>query len=373
MRAQFRSKWTGLEAHPATATHSRVHEQLLREIRQRFPYRGAEVIRRDLRQQFDFHVPRELIAKLLKITEPTAVRVRRHGRLIRRRFWYAGVNNVRPQDQHDKGLWLHISLDPFTGWIDWLKIWWTNRNPRLIARYYLDCCRKLGAVPLITQSNPGSKNFAVANAQTMIRHRLNPALDRTLQHHWMRKHQNINIKPEIMWYVFCRDFAPGFEIILEEGITTGIYDVHNTMLNLMHEFVTGIIVLSARTKTRLFLTAFLQSFVQNLMNTIHSTSRHIQTHSCSSILLTFLKLPVPTSLRITREANDDLTVPPSRGVVEPGDEDIPLLPNLREIHPHANKLGDVNAIASHFLKARSNDYASIWMPRLAASGGRGEQ
>ncbi|OJA09851.1 hypothetical protein AZE42_12783 [Rhizopogon vesiculosus] len=68
------------------------------------------------------------------------------------------------------------------------------------------------AIPLITQSDPGSENFAVANAQTMIHHRLDPALDGTLQHHWM-------------------DFTPGFETILEEGITTGIYDVHNTLQN----------------------------------------------------------------------------------------------------------------------------------------------
>ncbi|KAG2121119.1 hypothetical protein DEU56DRAFT_873841 [Suillus clintonianus] len=208
-------------------------EQHVREIRQRFPHRGAEAIRRDLRQQFSFHVPRELIAKLLKITEPTAVKARRRGRLKRRRFWCAGVNDVWPQDQHDKwlrfGLWLHISLDPFTGWINWLKIWWTNKNPRLIARYYLDCCRKLGAVPLITQSDPGSENFAVANAQTMIRHRLDPALNGTLQHRWMRKHQNI--KPEIMWSVLRRDFAPGFENILDEGVTRGLYDINNTLQN----------------------------------------------------------------------------------------------------------------------------------------------
>ncbi|OAX30507.1 hypothetical protein K503DRAFT_870985 [Rhizopogon vinicolor AM-OR11-026] len=57
-----------------------------------------EAIRQDLRQQFDSHVPRELVAKLLKITEPTAMRARCHGRLRRRRFWCVGVNDVRPQD-----------------------------------------------------------------------------------------------------------------------------------------------------------------------------------------------------------------------------------------------------------------------------------
>jgi hypothetical protein len=139
---------------------------------------------------------------------------------------------------------LHISLDPFAGWINWLKVWWTNKNPRRIAWYYLDCCRKLGgmlsllshpsdfdyalfwilAVPFIIQSDPGSENFVVANVQTMICHRLDPELNGTLQHCWMQKHQNI--KPEIMWSVFRRDFTPGFENMLDEGVVKGLCILH---------------------------------------------------------------------------------------------------------------------------------------------------
>ncbi|KAK7041035.1 hypothetical protein R3P38DRAFT_2512453 [Favolaschia claudopus] len=51
-------------------------------------------------------------------------------------------------DQHDKwkrfGLWLHVGLDPLPGRLAWLKIWWTNRNPRLITSYYIEACRQLG-------------------------------------------------------------------------------------------------------------------------------------------------------------------------------------------------------------------------------------
>ncbi|KAG1838531.1 hypothetical protein DFJ58DRAFT_733787 [Suillus subalutaceus] len=83
------------------------------------------------------------------------------------------------------------------------------------------------AVPLITQSDPGSENFSVANAQTMMCHRLDPNLNGTLQHRWMEKHQNI--KPEILWSVLCKDLAPGFENILEEGVVKGLYDIHNTL------------------------------------------------------------------------------------------------------------------------------------------------
>ena len=91
---------------------------------------------------------RELIGRLLNIVEPEQV-VERHQRGFKwKRFWAAGVNDVWPQDQHGKwgrfGLWLHAGLEAFSGKINWLKIWWTNRNPRLITKYYIDTCRRIG-------------------------------------------------------------------------------------------------------------------------------------------------------------------------------------------------------------------------------------
>jgi len=91
---------------------------------------------------------RVLIAGLLKTVEPNEVEQWKHRKLKRRRFWAAGVNDVWPQDQHDKwgrfGLWMHAGLEAFCGEFNWIRIWWTNKNPRLIARYYLDTCRKIG-------------------------------------------------------------------------------------------------------------------------------------------------------------------------------------------------------------------------------------
>jgi hypothetical protein len=57
-------------------------------------------------------------------------------------------------NQHDKwgqfGLWLHAGLEAFSGEINWLKIWWTNKNPRLVGRYYIDTCRQIGGRSLYT-------------------------------------------------------------------------------------------------------------------------------------------------------------------------------------------------------------------------------
>ena len=85
--------------------------------------------------------------RYLHETEPNAVMARRRRRFKRRRFFAAGVNDIWAMDQHDKwgprfGLWLHNSIDPFISVNNWLKVWWTNKNPRLIAKYFLDYVRK---------------------------------------------------------------------------------------------------------------------------------------------------------------------------------------------------------------------------------------
>ncbi|KAJ3014139.1 hypothetical protein NUW54_g1383 [Trametes sanguinea] len=82
------------------------------------------------------------------------------------------------------------------GEIKWLNIWWNNSNPRLITSYYLQAVRRLGAIPLVTQSDPGMENYGITNAHTYMRHVLDSTLSDTLQHRWMRKH--MNIKPEIL-------------------------------------------------------------------------------------------------------------------------------------------------------------------------------
>ena len=92
-----------------------------------------------------------MISAHLKETEPEAVKGRRHCRFQRQQFYAAGVNEIWAQDQHDKwgpkfGLWLHNSIDPFTGFNNWLKVWWTNKNPRLIVSYYIEAVRKDGGM-----------------------------------------------------------------------------------------------------------------------------------------------------------------------------------------------------------------------------------
>ena len=85
----------------------------------------------------------------------------------------------------------------------------------------------MAGIPVITQSNPSTENYGVANAQTVMCHRLDPSLASTLQHHFGPRHNNILL--EIKWSVFCLVFPPGFEDILEQGVQSGWYDVNDAL------------------------------------------------------------------------------------------------------------------------------------------------
>jgi len=191
---------------------------------------------------------RALVVIYFHVFEPKLVSERKVGRLKRRRFWAAGINDILAVDQHDKwkqfGLALHTGIDPFAGVIHWIKVWWTNSNPKLILSYYLAVVQKTGCtldififlalgtfilfqftdMPLITQSDPGSENYGIANGHITLHHWHDPNLTGTIQHCWMQAKKNV--KPEITWSQLRCCFTPGFENLLEIGTTNGWYDMN---------------------------------------------------------------------------------------------------------------------------------------------------
>ena len=86
------------------------------------------------------------------MTDPVGVAARRAGRIRRRVFYAAGVNHIWAFDQHDKwqrfGLRLHLGIEPFAGFLLWLIVWWTNSNPKLVAREYFRAAREYGGMYL---------------------------------------------------------------------------------------------------------------------------------------------------------------------------------------------------------------------------------
>ncbi|KAI9459395.1 hypothetical protein BJY52DRAFT_1223027 [Lactarius psammicola] len=72
--------------------------------------------------------------------------------------------------------------------------------------------RSIGGIPLITQSDPGTET-----------------IDGSSKHG--------NIKPEIHWSVFRRDWAVGFQALLDEWVDSGYYDIRDPLECLVFRFV----------------------------------------------------------------------------------------------------------------------------------------
>jgi len=141
-------------------------------LRKRFPTAGAAGMWDHLRQKAKIWVPRcalvlvllclltdnsqrKLIMDYNKVTDPIGVAARRAGRIRRHVFYAAGVNHIWAFDQHDKwqhfGLKLHLGIEPFTGFLLWIIVWWTNSNPKLVGWEYFRAARKYGGkCPLIS-------------------------------------------------------------------------------------------------------------------------------------------------------------------------------------------------------------------------------
>ncbi|KZT57565.1 hypothetical protein CALCODRAFT_433971, partial [Calocera cornea HHB12733] len=208
-----------------------VHPHIV-ELRRSYPQAGIKRTR-DWLSQKQIFVSEHLIREYYRRYLPEEILKRKGKRLKRKKFWTPGVFAVVAVDQHDKwqeyGLYLHIGMEVFSGAILWLKAWWTNKNPRLICSYYLESCRSHGGVPLLTQSDPGSENNGIANAQSTIRQHLDPSLVGTLQHQWMRGHTNV--KPEIRWSQLRREFTAQYENLFAAGVINQWYDKHVCLEN----------------------------------------------------------------------------------------------------------------------------------------------
>ncbi|KAG2156878.1 uncharacterized protein EDB93DRAFT_1247067 [Suillus bovinus] len=172
------------------------------DLHEVYPNTGVREMVSLLFHEKDMSVSRNVVISYFAAYKADLVHQWKARRLQWRQFWAAGVNDLFTVNQHDKwlqfGLGLHTGIEPFSGRIMWIWVWHSNRNPQLVLTYYLNTIKKLGYIPMITQSNPGFENYGITNAHTMLHQMYNLSLHGTLQHWWM--HTKKNVMPEIAWY-----------------------------------------------------------------------------------------------------------------------------------------------------------------------------
>ena len=118
-------------------------------------------------------VKRARVMTLLKELDPHGVESRRKKRLRRRAFHAKGPNFVWHSDGHDKlkpfGFSVHGCIDVFSRRLLWLEVGPTNKNPEVIAKYYLDAVKQLRAVPKKIRSDDGTENSTIETLHTFLR------------------------------------------------------------------------------------------------------------------------------------------------------------------------------------------------------------
>ncbi|KAG6374562.1 hypothetical protein JVT61DRAFT_3911 [Boletus reticuloceps] len=190
--------------------------EVMVEMRQVYPNAGVREMISLLFHEKGMAVSRNIMREYFALYEPELIHQRKARCLLRHRFWAAGVNDIWAVDQHDKwkrfDLALHTGVEPFSGKILWMKVWHSNQNPQLILTYYLEAVKKLGFAPLVTQSDPGTENFGIANAHTVLRQWHDEALsilERGIASDWFDPDNFLHIA------VFCWLFIPWLQAELE--------------------------------------------------------------------------------------------------------------------------------------------------------------
>ena len=116
----------------------------------------------------------------MKAFTPNAVESRLFHRLQRRSYFNKGPNFLIHIDGYDKlkpfGIAIHGAIDGYSRKILWLKASETNKNPRIIARYYIDYILEQDGTPRVVRSDAGTENNLTREIQTFLRKHNNDSM-----------------------------------------------------------------------------------------------------------------------------------------------------------------------------------------------------
>ena len=126
-----------------------------------------------LRLRHNIHVPRRLVESLMREVDPRGVERRKHRSLHRRMYVSPGANFCWHVDGYDKlkpfGFCIHGCIDGFSRRILWLEVQRSNKNPRLIARYFLHNVKVSHGCPARVYTDRGTENGLIAAMQCYLR------------------------------------------------------------------------------------------------------------------------------------------------------------------------------------------------------------
>lgn len=146
---------------------------IIQELHGTSPNVGYRQMRRILLVDYGLIASCELVRLALTVVDPEGVAARQRRCLQRRQYVNLGPNFAIHIDGWDKlkpfGISVHGAIDGFSRRILWLEACDSNKNPKYVARYYLDYIKEMNGVPMIIYADRGTENVIVRDIQYALR------------------------------------------------------------------------------------------------------------------------------------------------------------------------------------------------------------
>ena len=150
-------------------------------------------------------VKRDVVMDILRVLDPEGVRLRRRRRLVRRRYMSLGPNFAWHLDSYDKlkpyGIAINGCIDGFSRRVLWVRAYFTNSNPRVIAGYFMETIESLGGCPALISADRGTENGVVEILQVFLRRNGNDEFAGDRSFRYGASHHNQRIES---WWAFLR-------------------------------------------------------------------------------------------------------------------------------------------------------------------------
>ncbi len=142
---------------------------------------GYRAMQKKIRQVHDIRVPRDLVHAVMYDIDPEGLEQRIPGLKRKKRkghFTTRGPNWVLSLDGHDKLMGYQNNTFPIAvyGCIDtcsrkvlWAKVWTSNSNPKLIARFYLEHLYKTKTISSMIRVDKGTETVEMVTMHAYLR------------------------------------------------------------------------------------------------------------------------------------------------------------------------------------------------------------
>ena len=143
------------------------------EVEGPFGNLGYRLMRKHLRSVHNIDTRTETMRVVMAVCDPNGVR-RRFRHVFRRRMYTnPGPNYIIHLDGWDKlkpfGISVHGAIDGFSRKMLWLESCPSNKDPSVIAQFFVDHIRNTGGVPVMVFAELGTENCHVRDIQRILR------------------------------------------------------------------------------------------------------------------------------------------------------------------------------------------------------------